>query len=230
MESMNLSCNMDKVVFLDRDGTINEEIAYLYRTEDLVILPKVPEAIRLLREHGFRIVVVTNQAGIARGYYTEEEMHLLHKCLNEQLKKEDAWIDRFYYCPHHPVHGIGKYHKKCHCRKPETGMFEMAEQEYHIDKSRSYMVGDKRIDVQAGHNYGISGILVGTGYGIEEREQCRQRGEEPFYDFYAETLMDAAEFIIRKGNRQDEGTNLFRGTDGQISQASANTGVDCRSI
>ena len=200
---------MDKVVFLDRDGTINEEIAYLYRLEDLIILPGVPEAIRLLREHGFRIVVVTNQAGIARGYYTEKEMHLLHEYLNEQLRKENAWIDHFYYCPHHPVHGIGAYKKQCHCRKPDIGMFEMAEREYDIDKTCSYMVGDKQIAVLAGHNYGIKGILVGTGYGMEIMEQCRQRGEEPFYDFYAETLMDAAKFIIRKGSGQNEGTSLF---------------------
>ena len=115
----------------------------------------------------------------------------------------------FYYCPHHPVHGVGAYKKQCHCRKPDIGMFEMAEREYDIDKTCSYMVGDKQIDVLAGHNYGIKGILVGTGYGMEIMEQCRQRGEEPFYDFYAETLMDAAKFIIRKGSGQNEGTSLF---------------------
>lgn len=195
---------MDKVVFLDRDGTVNKEVAYLYRPEDLVILPEVPKAIKRLRDHGFRIVVVTNQAGIARGYYTEEQMHRLHKYLNEQLKKDGAWIDSFYYCPHHPEHGIGKYKKVCHCRKPDTGMFEMAELEYKVDKSSSYMVGDKRIDVQAGHNYGIKSILVGTGYGREEREKSRQQGEEPFYDFYSETLMGAADFIIGKETKHYE--------------------------
>lgn len=195
---------MDKVVFLDRDGTINREVTYLYRPEDLEILPGVAQAIRLLREEGFRIVVVTNQAGIARGYYTVQQMHLLHACLNDRLKQEGAWIDHFYYCPHHPVHGIGEYKQVCHCRKPDTGMFEMAQKEYDIDKTRSYMIGDKRIDVEAGHGYGVCGILVGTGYGAEERETGRQRGEEPFYDFYAETLMDAAEFIVRKEQKHHE--------------------------
>lgn len=195
---------MDKVVFLDRDGTINRETAYLYRPEDLEILPTVPEAIGLLRQEGFRIVVVTNQAGIARGYYTVEQMHALHRYLNERLKEAGGWVDRFYYCPHHPVHGIGEYRKTCRCRKPDTGMFEQAQREYAVDKSRSYMIGDKRIDVEAGHNYGVCGILVGTGYGAGERETARQRGEEPFYDFYAETLMDAAEFIVRKEQKQDE--------------------------
>ena len=100
---------MEKAVFLDRDGTINKEVTYLYRPEDLIILPGVPQAIKSLRDHGFRVIVVTNQAGIARGYYTVEQMHTLHQYLNEQLKKDGAWIDRFYYCPHHPEHGIGEY-------------------------------------------------------------------------------------------------------------------------
>ena len=189
---------MEKAVFLDRDGTINKEVTYLYRPEDLIILPGVPQAIKSLRDHGFRVIVVTNQAGIARGYYTVEQMHTLHQYLNEQLKKDGAWIDRFYYCPHHPEHGIGEYKQACRCRKPGTGMFEMAQQEYNIDKSHSYMIGDKRIDVQAGLNFGICSILVGTGYGREEREKSRSLGEEPFYDLYSETLMGAAEFIIRK--------------------------------
>lgn len=193
---------MDKAVFLDRDGTINKEVTYLYRPEDLVILPGVPEAVKILRDNGFRILVVTNQAGIARGYYTVEHMHRLHRYLNEQLKRDGAWIDAFYYCPHHPEHGIGEYRKVCRCRKPDTGMFEMAEREYEIDKNHSYMIGDKRIDVQAGHNYGIKSILVGTGYGREEREKSRRQGEEPFYDFYSETLMGAAEFIIGKEKKQ----------------------------
>lgn len=193
---------MDKAVFLDRDGTINKEVTYLYRPEDLVILPGVPEAVKILRDNGFRILVVTNQAGIARGYYTVEHMHRLHRYLNEQLKRDGAWIDAFYYCPHHPEHGIGEYRKVCRCRKPDTGMFEMAEREYEIDKNHSYMIGDKRIDVQAGHNYGIKSILVGTGYGREEREKGRRQGEEPFYDFYSETLMGAAEFIIGKEKKQ----------------------------
>ncbi len=195
---------MDKAVFLDRDGTINKEVTYLYRPEDLVILPGVPEAVKILHDNGFHILVVTNQAGIARGYYTVEDMHRLHQYLNEQLKKDGAWIDAFYYCPHHPEHGIGAYRKACRCRKPDTGMFEMAEQEYKIDKKHSYMIGDKRIDVQAGRNYGIKSILVGTGYGREERETSRRQGEEPFYDFYSETLMGAAEFIIGKETKHHE--------------------------
>jgi len=189
---------MEKTVFLDRDGTINEEVHYLHRPEDLKFLPGAAEAIRLLRNQGFKIVVITNQAGVARGYYTCEDVERLHRFMNEELKKQGAWIDAFYYCPHHPVHGVGIYKKECRCRKPGTGMFEMAEREIPVDKARSYMIGDKLIDVLAGVNYGIPGILVGTGYGAGERREIEEKGETPIYDFYAETLMDAAEYIIAR--------------------------------
>lgn len=189
---------MDKIIFLDRDGTMNEEVNYLYKPEDLRILPSVAEAIGLLRSAGYRIVVVTNQAGVARGYYTCQDVETLHQYLNEQLKNEGAWVDHFFYCPHHPVHGLGIYQKECDCRKPGTGMFAMAEQYYEIDRSRSYMIGDKLLDVEAGNRYGIKGILVGTGYGAALHESGMKDGKEPIYDFYAETLMDAARYIVER--------------------------------
>ena len=195
---------MEKVVFLDRDGTLNEEVHYLHKPEDLRILEGVPEALRLLSSAGFKIVVVTNQAGVARGYYTCEEVEALHEYFNELLAKEGAHIDKFFYCPHHSVHGIGEYKKECSCRKPGTGMFLEAEQYFQVDKEHSYMIGDKLLDVEAGKNYGIQGILVGTGYGAEihrkllEEESDLEAGKEPYYDFYAETLMDAARYIVER--------------------------------
>lgn len=187
---------MDKVIFLDRDGTINQEVHYLHQTSDLVIMPGVAEAIRLLREDGYRIVVVTNQAGVARGYYSCQDVERLHEYLNELLNKDGAWIDHFFYCPHHPVYGVGEYKKDCDCRKPGTGMFMMAEQHYQVDKANSYMIGDKLLDVEAGMNYGIRGILVGSGYGAEVHREQMERQEEPVYEFYAETLMGAARYIV----------------------------------
>lgn len=220
---------MERVVFLDRDGTINQEVNYLHRPEDLEILPGVVEAVKMLREAGFRIVVVTNQAGVARGYYTCQDVEKLHEYLNEVLEKDGAGIDHFFYCPHHPVHGVGEYKRECSCRKPGIGMFQMAEQYYQIDKEHSYMIGDKLLDVEAGRNYGVHSILVGTGYGAaiyremqggqEQKDgQKRQDGQEQqngqeqedgqkwqdyyqqpeaaAYDFYAETLIGAAEYII----------------------------------
>ena len=138
-----------KVIFLDRDGTLNVEVNYLHRKEDLVLLPGVPEALKAFKDQGYKLVVITNQAGVARGYYTEDDVRELHRYMNELLAEQGAEIDGFYYCPHHPEHGIGKYKIQCHCRKPETGMFEMAEQDFDVDKASSWMIGDKLIDIEA---------------------------------------------------------------------------------
>lgn len=189
---------MDKVVFLDRDGTINEEVEYLHQLKDLVILPGVAKALRRLREQGFKLVVVTNQAGVARGYYGEEDVKAIHEHLNHILSKEKAQIDRFYYCPHHPVHGIGKYRMECHCRKPETGMFEMAEISFSIDKSRSYMIGDKLIDTEAGRKYGVSTVLVGTGYGKELYGNLSWTEKRRAVDFYAPSMKEAVDWILKR--------------------------------
>lgn len=186
---------MERVIFLDRDGTINEEVNYLYRPEDLRLLPDTAAAIRLLKEHGFRIVVVSNQAGVARGYYSEADVDALHGYMNGLLRKEGAEIDYFFYCPHHPEHGIGAYRTHCHCRKPETGLLERAEQYCKVDKEHSWMIGDKMSDIDAGCNYGVHTALVGTGYGTDVHREQTEKGEQP-YDIFAETLMDAARAIV----------------------------------
>lgn len=213
-EAENREKKKTKTVFLDRDGTLNVEVNYLYRPEDLKLIPGVPEAIRELNEAGFRVVVVTNQAGVARGYYTEADVDRLHGYLNEVLARDRAHVDAFYYCPHHPEHGIGIYKTECRCRKPKTGMFEAADRDCPVDRERSFMVGDKLIDTVAGHNFGIRSILVGTGYGAEQREQGLQgerktaqrdpslsQGlpgkESTAYDWYAADLREAARFICR---------------------------------
>ena len=181
------------------DGTLNEEVNYLHRPEDMHLLAGVPEALRRLKEAGFKLVVVTNQAGVARGYYTEEDVKVLHRYMNELLAAEGAEIDGFYYCPHHPVHGIGSYKKECSCRKPGIGMFLQAEEQFTADKSHSYMIGDKLLDTQAGKNYGVTSILVGTGYGKELYEASQAKKDEaPSYDYYAENLPQAADWILRR--------------------------------
>lgn len=190
---------MERVVFLDRDGTLNEEVHYLHRTADLLLLPGVPEALKLLKEAGYRLVVVTNQAGVARGYYGEEDVKQLHVYMNQLLKGQGADIDAFYYCPHHPEHGIGIYKQDCRCRKPGTGMFEMAQERFAVDKAHSFMIGDKLLDVEAGKNFGLTTILVGTGYGSGIRCQEEKEGVPPVYDYYAEDLVKAAQWIVKKG-------------------------------
>lgn len=204
---------MERVIFLDRDGTLNEEVHYLHRKEDLKLLDGVAEALRIFKEHGYRLVVVTNQAGVARGYYAEADVEALHRYMDGVLRQQGAGIDAFFYCPHHPEHGIGEYKTVCHCRKPDTGMFEQAERYFDIDKAGSWMIGDKLIDVEAGRNYGVRTVLVGTGYGAkvhaelmgagnaETAEVARDAGDAARkgalpYDIYAETLVDAARAII----------------------------------
>ena len=146
---------MNKAAFFDRDGTINVEKNYLYKVEDFEFIKGIPELIKKYNDEGYVVIVVTNQAGIARGYYTEEDMNILHRYINEQLAKIGAHIDAFYFCPHHPdITG------ECNCRKPKTGMLEKAIQEWNIDVNQSILYGDKPWDIEAGEKCGIRSIYV----------------------------------------------------------------------
>jgi D-glycero-D-manno-heptose 1,7-bisphosphate phosphatase len=154
-------------VFLDRDGTINGEAGYLDRMEKLQLLPGAAEAIRRINESGMKSVVVTNQSGIARGFFDEAFVSRVHARLREMLRVEGAEIDAFYFCPHHPTEGRGTYLRSCDCRKPAPGMILRAGKELRIDPNRSYMVGDMLTDIEAGARAGARGVLVRTGYGEE---------------------------------------------------------------
>ncbi len=156
-----------RAVFLDRDGTINQEKDYLFRPEEFEFIPGVPQAIRLLNERGFQVVVVTNQSGIGRGYYDEAAMHLLHRHIDAELASMGAAIDAYYFCPHHPELATGKYRCECSCRKPLDGMLRQAAEDLSIDLAGSYIVGDKLIDVEAGLAAGCRPLLVLTGYGAK---------------------------------------------------------------
>lgn len=152
-------------VFMDRDGTINEEVSFLNRMEQLRLYPQTYEAIRMINASGMKAVVVTNQSGIARGYFTEDFVRSVHERINGMLRAEGAHIDGFYVCPHHPVYGNGIYKQHCNCRKPKPGMLLQAAEEMNIDLTRSYMIGDMLKDIEAGKKAGACGILVKTGYG-----------------------------------------------------------------
>ncbi len=154
-----------RAVFLDRDGTINEEREYLHRVEDFAFIPGAPEAIRELRRAGFLVIVVTNQSGIGRGYYDEAALARLHAHMDNELALVGASVDAYYFCPHHPKHGIGDYRRECDCRKPLPGMLLTAAREWHVDLGASYLVGDKMADVEAAQAAGCRPILVRTGYG-----------------------------------------------------------------
>lgn len=156
-----------RAVFVDRDGTINVEKDYLYRIEDFEFIPGAPEAIRLLNEAGFLVVVVTNQSGVARGYYTEEDVEILHRHIAAELGKAGARVDAWQYCPHHPA-GRGSYSLPCRCRKPLPGMLMEAARRHNIDLAASVMIGDKLADMKAGIAAGCRTILVRSGYGASE--------------------------------------------------------------
>jgi D-glycero-D-manno-heptose 1,7-bisphosphate phosphatase len=156
-----------RAVFIDRDGTLNEESGYLHRAEDCRFIPQAADAVALLNAAGYLVVVVTNQSGIARGYYTETDLEKLHEYMSGQLQAAAARIDGWYYCPHHPDYPSAQ--GDCTCRKPLPGMLRRAAAEMHIDLSVSWMIGDKRADIEAGNAAGCKPILVLTGYGPDER-------------------------------------------------------------
>lgn len=159
---------MKRAVFIDRDGTINVEKEYLYLSDEFEFIPGAAKAIRLLNEAGFLVVVVTNQSGVARGYYTEEDVHLLHRHISTLLELDGSRVDAWYYCPHHPE-GRGSYALPCRCRKPQPGMLREAALRFDIDLEASIMIGDKLVDVEAGRAAGCRPILVRTGYGAVEQ-------------------------------------------------------------
>ena len=158
----------NRAVFLDRDGTINMEREYLHRPGEFAFIPGAPEAISLLKEAGFLVIVVTNQSGIARGLFDEAAVHRLHRYMDEQLALHGTSVDAYYLCPHHPQHGSGDYRRACGCRKPLPGMLIEAAGDFSINLSASYVVGDKLADVTAGLAAGCRPLLVRTGYGAGE--------------------------------------------------------------
>lgn len=153
-------------VFLDRDGTLNIDKGYVHRIEDWEWIPGAIGAIAGFKKAGFLVIVVSNQAGIARGYYHEQDVFNLNVLINRELKEHGTVIDKFYHCPHHPEFGLVR---ACACRKPLPGMIEKAAQDFDIDLGRSWLVGDKASDVQAGLAAGVKAILVQTGYGNSDR-------------------------------------------------------------
>lgn len=168
-ETIVVEDEMKQAVFLDRDGTINVEKEYLYQIADFEFIPGAPEAIRMLNQAGIMVVVVTNQSGVARGYYTEDDVECLHRHIASELSQIGAHVDAWLYCPHHPD-GRGSYALPCNCRKPSPGMLRDAAERYDIDLESSVMVGDKLADIEAGQAAGCRTILVRTGYGTAEEQ------------------------------------------------------------
>jgi|TARA_B100001964_G_scaffold220067_1_gene262753 D-glycero-D-manno-heptose 1,7-bisphosphate phosphatase len=182
-------------VFLDRDGTLIEEVGYLDRIERIELYPWSVDAVRVLNRAGFKVVVVTNQAGVARAMFDEAFVGEAHAFIDARLREGGAVIDGFYYCPHHPDAPVEAYRKDCDCRKPRTGMVEQAQRDLDLDLGRSFVVGDRWLDVELGMNFGGRGILVRTGYG--EAEVARPK-EGVDAELVAPDLMTAVSWILQQ--------------------------------
>ena len=182
----------NRAVFLDRDGTINVEQEYLYRIEHFAFIPGAPQAIKLLKDAGFFVIVVTNQSGVARGYYDEAAVHDLHRYMDAELARIGAGVDAYYFCPHHPEQGIGDYKKECECRKPLAGMLLQAAADFSLDLKSSFIIGDKLADMEAGLKADCRPLLVRTGYGAAE--SAKLPAGIPVFD----DLLAAAKAIVNE--------------------------------
>lgn len=184
-------------VFIDRDGTLTEEIGYVNHPARLRLLPRSAEAIRRLNQAGIAAVVATNQAGVARGYFSEEVLHAVNAALVAQLKDGGAYLDGLYVCPHHPSEGEPPFRTACDCRKPRPGLLTRAARELDLDLAGSTVVGDKPSDLVAGRTVAARTVLVLTGYGLGEWEYRRARFPvQP--DHVAGDLLDAVEWVLAR--------------------------------
>jgi D-glycero-D-manno-heptose 1,7-bisphosphate phosphatase len=190
-----------RAVFIDRDGTISEEVGYVNHPTRYRVFPFAAEAVGALNEAGWLAVLVTNQAGVARGYFAEEMITKVHALLEQELAHGGARLDAIYYCPHHPSVGEPPFRLDCDCRKPKPGLITRAAAEFDIDLASSWMIGDRYGDTELARNAGTRAALVLTGYGRGEYEHQRETWRhQP--DLIAENLLEAVLEILR---REDEG-------------------------
>jgi D-glycero-D-manno-heptose 1,7-bisphosphate phosphatase len=188
-------------VFIDRDGTLTEEVGYVNHPDRLRLLPRSAEAVRRLNAAGVAAVVVTNQAGIARGYFSEEVFQAVNASLVAQLSAAGARLDGIYACLHHPTEGEPPYRARCDCRKPLPGLLTRAAAELDLDLAASVMVGDKASDLVPGRTVGARAVLVLTGYGRGEWEY-RQSTFPVRPDHVADDLLDAVEWALATRERR----------------------------
>jgi D-glycero-D-manno-heptose 1,7-bisphosphate phosphatase len=186
-------------VFIDRDGTINEQMGYINHVSRFRILPRVPQAIRMLNRHGFLVLVVSNQSGVARGYYPLDLVKTLHHLMVTRMREKQGNIDGVFFCPHHPAGSVPGFSHDCDCRKPKTGLIEQACKSFEIDLQRSFVVGDMCTDIELAHRAGLKGVLVKTGYGLGEIEYLLpHKTAKPVH--IADDLLDAVRWIVRSGD------------------------------
>src|ERR1041385_5580696 len=186
-----------RAVFIDRDGTLSEEVGYINHVSRFQLFPYAAEAIKELNQHNWLAIVVTNQAGVARGYFSEDMIQAVHKKMTEDLSASGAKLDAVYYCAHHPTVGEPPYRVDCDCRKPRPGLVQRAAADLNVDLANSWMIGDRYSDVQLAPNAGLKSMFVMSGYGRGEWEHQEQDWDlHP--DMTAETLLDAVRRIVEQ--------------------------------
>jgi len=177
----------NKAVFLDRDGTLNQSVPYLDDYSKFIFYSDTIEALQLLDSHGFMIVIITNQSGIGRGFFSTKKLDKIHNQMKLALESQKIPLSGIFFCPHTPE-------ENCQCRKPNIGMLEKASEELLIDPLTSYFVGDRLSDIQAGQSFGCSSILVMTGYGESESNMIKDEDIKP--DNISENILEAAKWIV----------------------------------
>jgi D-glycero-D-manno-heptose 1,7-bisphosphate phosphatase len=187
--------HMEKAVFMDRDGVIIEDSGYPHERDKIRFLPRVGEAIKALNENGFKVIVITNQAGVARGYFTEETVKEVNRHIQKTLAEQGAYINMIYYCPHHTEGVIEEYKKDCYCRKPNPGMIEKAVCQFNIDLRSSFAIGDHHSDIEAGQRTGCRTILLSNG---DSPNNERQIAIMP--DHVASDLYEAVRWLLKLGS------------------------------
>jgi D-glycero-D-manno-heptose 1,7-bisphosphate phosphatase len=187
-------------VFLDRDGTLNEELDYIRTPDDLHLIHGAAAAVRKLNDRGLTICIISNQSGVARGILKERDLVPIHQLLEQELQREGARVNRIYYCPHHPTDGIAPYNIVCECRKPNAGMLQWGEDDFNLDLSHSFVVGDSIVDMQAGNSVGATTVLVLTGHGKTAVSQCERDGVH--VDHIAPTIVEAVDYIVKNLDAQ----------------------------
>ena len=184
-------------VFIDRDGTVNEQMGYINHLSRFIMLSGAAEAIKLLNSHQYLVIIVSNQSGVARGYYPIELVNEVHAHMRALMEKDGAIVDGIFFCPHHINGSVPEYSIKCNCRKPKTGLIEKACKAFEIDMTNSYVIGDRYSDIELAVRLDIRGILVTSGYGLGDLEYVFPRlSFSPAY--VAKDLLHAVRWIIEK--------------------------------
>ena len=183
--------------FLDRDGTLNVDVGYPDSLEKIVLIPGAVEAVRLLNRAGYAVVVVSNQSGVARGYFDEARVQAINRGVAEMFAQAGARIDGFYYCPHLPEAAVARYRRACGCRKPAPGMLQKAVREMHLDLARSLIIGDKYSDIAAGKALGLQAVLVRTGEGLRQHARYEADDAVPQPDHIADDVLAAVRWLLK---------------------------------